>query len=212
MKRFIGLAAFGIAFAMVASAAYAQPVTGTTYLSNIDPNGPAQFLNAWSSPAYTINSTALGLEIAGPGGSGSFGQMYYPLPANQVTPVNTADTQVTFNYLWNSGDAVAGVQAVLALDDANGGVNYYFTGYNVPTPGLNSYTFALQQPNQGNVTAGYPINGMSIQLDPANVNGNYDITFSSVTLSAVPEPASLGVTVLGAGLLGLRRRSSARAK
>jgi hypothetical protein len=99
------------------------------------------------------------------------------------------------------------VNVLFALDDSMGGTDYYGTGYNVPTPGLNSYTFALQAPNQAHVAAGAIINGLNYQIDPANVSGNYDITYSSITLSVVPEPTTLALAGLGiAGLLAFRRR------
>ena len=54
---------------------------------------------------------------------------------------------------------------------------------------------------------GIIINGMNFQIDPANVSGNYDITFNSLVLSPVPEPATLALVGLGAaGLLAFRRR------
>ncbi len=88
-----------------------------------------------------------------------------------------------------------------------GGVNYYGTGYNIPAPGLNTYVFPLQAANQANVAAGAIINGINFQMDPANVSGNYDITFNSLTLSQVPEPTSLALAGLGAAsLLAFRRR------
>jgi len=75
------------------------------------------------------------MEYNAPGGGGSFSTMYYPIPVSQQTPLNPLDTQVTFKFNWNSGNAVAGVNVLFALDDSLGGVNYYGTGYNIPTPG-----------------------------------------------------------------------------
>ena len=213
MRRSIVFAAIGIGLALAVSTANAQPVTGTTYLSNIDPNGSyIVYQNAWTSLAYTFTSTPTGLEINGPGGTGSFGDIYYPLPPNQVTPLNPADTQLTFAYTLNSGTPVGPIQEVVALDDANGGVDYYFSGYVTPQLGLNSFTVPLVQNNLGNIQAGYPINGLSIQLDPANMQGNYDLTFNSITLSTVPEPASFGLGAIGLCFLAARRNRKAAAK
>jgi len=51
------------------------------------------------------------------------------------------------------------------------------------------------------------MNGINFQIDPANVSGNYDITFNSLTLTPAPEPATLALAGLGAaGLLAFRRR------
>lgn len=188
------------------SSVQAQSITGTPYLSNINPSAPS-YSGFWATPLTTISSTPTGLEFNGPGGTGSFSTMYYAIPASQQTTLNPLDTQVTFTFLWNSGNAVAGVNVLFALDDSLGGVNYYGTGYNVPTPGLNSYTFPLQAANQANIAAGAIINGMNFQIDPANVSGNYDITYSSITLSQVPEPTTLALAGLGAlGLVACRRR------
>jgi hypothetical protein len=202
----------GIAFVVagglsVVSSAQAQAVTGTPYMSNINPSAPS-YTGYWSTPLTTITSTPTGLEFNAPGGSGSFSTMYYAIPVGQQTTLNSADTQVTFDFTWNSGDAVAGVNVLFALDDSMGGTDYYGTGYNIPTPGLNSYTFNLQSPNLANVGAGALINGINFQIDPANVSGNYDITYNSIVLStAVPEPATLALVGLGAaGFLAFRRR------
>jgi PEP-CTERM motif len=191
---------------VIADSAQAQSVTGTPFMSNINPAAPS-YTGYWSTPLTTITSTPTGLEFNAPGGSGSFSTMYYAIPSAQQTPLNPLDTQVTSNFNWNSGNAVAGVNVLFALDDSMGGVNYYGTGYNVPSPGLNSYTFALQAANQAHVTAGAVINGLNFQIDPANVSGNYDITYSRLTLSQVPEPTTLALAGLGtAGLLAFRRR------
>jgi hypothetical protein len=190
----------------IANSAQAQGVTGTPYLSNINP-ADASYSGYWATPLATITSTPTGMEYNAPGGGGSFSTMYYPIPVSQQTPLNPLDTQVTFKFNWNSGNAVAGVNVLFALDDSMGGVNYYGTGYNIPTPGVNSYTFPLQAANQANVAAGAIINGINFQIDPANVSGSYDITYSSITLSQVPEPTTLALVGLGAGgLLALRRR------
>ena len=204
-KWFAAVLAVASGLVMVNSA-QAQAITGTPYLSNIPAVGPS-YGGLWATPLATITSTATGLEFNAPGGTGSFSQMYYPIPLGDQTPLNLLDTKVTFDFTWNSGNAVGGVNVLFALGDSLGGVDYYGTGYVVPTPGLNSYTFTLQSPNLANVGAGAIINGMNFQIDPANVSGNYDITFNSLVLSPVPEPATLALVGLGAaGLLAFRRR------
>ena len=191
----------------LASSTQAQFVTGQPTLNNISPGGTFPS-GLWTVPNMT--DTATGLQITAPGGPGSFSTLYYPLPAPQVTPLNPADNAVVFTWTWNSGNAVAGINVLFALDDNNGGVNYYdaiVPAYSLtPTPGTTySVTLPLQSPNQGNVAAGFPIGGLNFQIDPANVSGNYTITLDSIEL--IPEPATVtlvGVALLG--LLGLRRR------
>jgi hypothetical protein len=190
---------------VVAASAQAQSVTGTPFLSNINP-GSAFYSGYWNTTNTTITSTPTGLEFNAPGGGGSFSTMYYPIPVGQQTALNPADTQVTFNFLWNSGNAVAGVNVLFALDDSMGGTDYYGTGYLIPTSGLNSFTFALQSPNQANIAAGAIINGLNFQIDPANVSGRYDITYSSITLSPVPEPGTFALAGLGTACLLIFRR------
>jgi hypothetical protein len=194
----------------LAGAARAQYVTGQPTLNNINPATPS-YTNDWS--AAGSSDTTLGFQITAAGGSGSFSTLYYALPAGQVTPVNTSDTMVTFKWTWNAGDAVSGVNVLFALDDNNGGTDYYDadSGYSItPVPGTTyTYTTTLTSPNQANVAAGFPIGGLNFQIDPANVNGNYTITYDSIQLTAVPEPSLVMLGAGGLGLLAMRRRRAA---
>lgn len=195
---------------ILAGSAQAQFVTGQPTLNNISPAGTFPS-GLWATS--NMVDTASGLQITAPGGPGSFSTLYYPLPAPQVTTLNPADNAVVFTWTWNSGNAVGGINVLFALDDNNGGVNYYdaiVPAYSlIPTPGTTySITLPLQSPNQGNVAAGFPIGGLNFQIDPANVSGDYTITMNSIEL--IPEPTT--VTLVGLGLLGgvmtLRRRKS----
>jgi hypothetical protein len=205
IKWFAGAVAAGALF--TTGSAQAQGVTGTQFLSNMDPNN-VSFFNQWADPSTVTTSTALGLEINALGGPGTFSSSYYALPVGQIQPNNALATQVTFTFNWNSGNAVAGVNVIFSLDDSNGGAaDYYGTGYVVPTLGLNSYTFGLQAGNLADYQAGDVVAGINFQIDPANVSGNYDITYSSITLGPTPEPATFALLGMGAaGLLIFRRK------
>jgi hypothetical protein len=206
-KQLAAMLAIVVGLAL-ASSTQAQFVTGQPTLNNISPGGTFPS-GAWTTA--NMADTASGLQITAPGGPGTFSTLYYPLPAGQVTPLNAGqDNQVVFTWTWNSGNAVGGINVLFALDDNNGGVNYYdaiVPAYSLtPVPGTTySVTLNLQQPNQANIAAGFPIGGLNFQIDPANVSGNYTMTLDSIAL--IPEPAT--VTLVGLGLLGvmaLRRR------
>ena len=200
-------AAVASGLAMAASA-QAQGITGPQYLSNIDPSTINSISGAWNAGTFT--ETPTGLEVSGaPGGSGTYSQLYYALPAVQIQPNDPLATEAVFTYTWNSGTTAGGVGVRFALDDSSGGVDYYNTGYIVPQLGVNTFTFPLQTPNQANIAAGATINGLNLTIDPGNVVGTYDITFNSITLEPqpVPEPTTLALAGLGAaGLLAIRRR------
>jgi hypothetical protein len=219
MKRAILFAAMGIGLAMVASTAHAQAITGVPYLNNIDINA-AGYSGDWNNVATTnvldvTTGTDQGLEFQvnnGPNGSGgenpnSFSTFYSYIPTS-VTP-NVPVTGAVITFTWNSGNAVAGINVVYALDDSAGGTDYYFptNGYDLtPQAGQTySYYVPLVAPNLVDLnTPGNVVNGFNLQLDPANVYGPYDITFNSITL--VPEPASFGLIGVATCLLAARRR------
>ena len=191
---------------LVSSSAQAQGVTGTQYLSNLDP-AAVQFFGVWTTPPATVTSTPFGLEINTIGGPGTFSTSYYGLPTDQIQPNNPLVNQVTFSYLWNAGTTAGGVNVIFSLDDSTGTADYYGTGYVVPQPGLNTFTFPLQAGNLADIQAGAVINGLNFQIDPANVSSpTYDITYSSITLSAVPEPTTFALAGLGAACLAVFRR------
>ncbi len=190
--------------AMNISRVSAQGITGGQYLNIVPAN--ASYTGDWN--ASESSSTSTGFEINAPGGSGSFSTLYYAIPANNVTANNPADTQVVFNFTFNSGTFAGPVNVLFALDDSLGGVDYYGTGYTINGDGSYSKTFALQSANQANVANGAVINGLNLQLDPANVSGNYDITFNSITLqtAAVPEPSTFAFAAFGSAAIWLLRR------
>ena len=204
-KQFV--AAFAVAGTLaVAGSAMAQGVTGQPNLSNIDPAN-AQFFNLWQTPPATVTQTGTGLEINTIGGPGTFSDSYYALPSNQILANNALWSNVVFSYIWNSGNAVGGVNVLFSLDDtgAGGAADYYATGYVIPQPGLNSFSFALQSGNLADFQAGQTVGGINFQIDPGNVSGNYDITYSSIVLET-PEPTTFALAGLGAACLVIFRK------
>jgi PEP-CTERM motif len=192
---------------VMANSIQAQGITGGQYLA-INPT-TASFTGDWGTATISSNST--GLEISAPGGGGSFSTMYYGLPASQVQSNNPADTMVVFDFTITSTSTTyhGGVAVIFALDDSLGGSVYYSTGYTIDAPGAYSETDNLSGANLTDIANGAVINGMNLQMDPANITGDYNITFNSLTLETapVPEPAPLALTGLGAvGFWLLRRR------
>ena len=204
---------------LAVSTGHAQAITGVPFLNNININA-AGYSGDWNNVATTnvldvTTGTDQGLEFQvnnGPNGSGgenpnSFSTFYsyIPTPATPNGPVTGAVITLT----WNSGNAVAGINVVYALDDSAGGTDYYFptNGYDLTPQAGHTYSYyvPLQDPNLTNLnTPGNVVNGFNLQLDPANVYGPYDITFNSITL--VPEPASIGGIGVATCLLAARRR------
>jgi hypothetical protein len=194
---------------IIANTAQSQSITGTPNLSNID----TTFLPANSFGGFgpaTFTSTLTGLEISTP--APTYGGTFYAIPIAQQTPLNSADTEVTFDFTFNSpaGPYAGGVNVQFALDDSMGGSVIYSTGYNPYSAGsMNSVTLPLTGANLSNIAAGALINGVSFFIDPVNIGGAYDITENSLTLTPAPEPTTLALAGLGgaAGLLTFRRRN-----
>jgi hypothetical protein len=201
------MAAFAVVGGLaVASSAMAQGVTGPQYLSNMDPAN-VQFFNLWQTPPATVTQTGTGLEINSIGGAGTFSTSYYALPGNQIQLNNPLWSQVTFSYIWNSGVALGGVNVIFSLDDtgAGGAADYYGTGYVIPQAGVNTFSFFLQPGNLADFQAGQTVGGINFQIDPANVSGNYDITYSSIILQT-PEPSTFALAGVGTACLVIFRK------
>ena len=205
----------GLAFA---SSGQAQSVTGTPYLSNMDPGtlntAPNALYSAWaSSPPTIFTSLPTGLEVSSIG----YGSLYYVVPPGEVQTLNTWDTAVQLTFTVNgTASDYNWVGTPFILNDNAGAVTYggLYSGSGNPgnpsTVVWNGNTATWTVPLAANQLAavqagGDAIYGFNLEFDPAVAPGIYDVTFNSLTI--VPEPASLALVGLGmAGLLVCRRR------
>jgi len=196
---------------VIINSSQAQSITGTPFLSNIDTTYlPANTFGGWGPATFTDALT--GLEVSTP--SPAYGGTYYAIPVAQQTALDSSDTEVVFDFTFNSpaGPYTGGVNVQFALDDSLGGSVIYGTGYgNAYVAGvMNSVTLPLSGANLSNVAAGALINGVSFFIDPGNIGSAYDITENSLTLIPAPEPGTLALAGLGAiGLVMARRRFKA---
>lgn len=206
---------------VIANSGQAQSVTGTPYLSNMNPstlNTPPSALYANWASAATFTSLPTGLEV----NSGGYGSLYYVIPAGDVQTLNPMDTIATLTFTVN-GDVskFRWVGTPFILND-NSGAQLY-GGYSGPgNPGSDAGTVwngnvvtMTEHLSAGQLAAVQTgtdaIYSFNLQFDPADVGPPpiYDITFNSLVLSPeiVPEPASLALFGLGAAcLLPFRRR------
>jgi hypothetical protein len=206
----------------IANSVRAQAVTGTPYLSNMNPStlntGPNALYGNWPSAIFTSLPTGLEVKAANVGGGGS---LYYVVPSASVQTLNPLDTEAVFTFTVNDNPAAyIWVGTRFVLNDNAGAAWYDNPGYSGYGNGGNpsdvvwngnvvKWTVPLSAAQLTAVQAGNDaIYAFNLVVDPAVLAaGSSDITFNSLVLQPVPEPASLGLVGLGvAGLLAFRRR------
>ena len=204
---------------LLAGSAQAQNVTGTPYLSNVDPTtlntAPNATYASWASA--TFNSLPTGLEVA----AATYGSLYYVVPGPNVQTLNPLDTEATLTFTVNS-PSVANIYWIgtpFILGDNTGAHTYggySASGNGGSDPGTTwngnvvTETEQLSPAQLAAVQTGTDaIYSFNLEVDPASFNGPpiYDITFNSLTLSptATPEPTSLALAALGAAGLVISR-------
>ncbi len=212
---------------VIANLAQAQYVTGTQYLSNIDPStlstGPNAVYPNWNDANTTITSLATGLEVANVGNAEG-GALYYALSPSQVQTLNVNDAFATLTLTVNGGNQADYVWngLTLILNDSEGNSQTFNTYSGDGNPGnpagviwsgntltenlsLNSTMLTAIQGGSDSITS------ITLGFYPATLStpgGTYDITYNSIDLSstAVPEPAPLALAGLGASCLWFLRR------
>ena len=205
---------------LIANSAPAQSITGTQYLSV----NPTAIYPSWNDANTTITSISTGLEVANIGDAEG-GALYYALAPSQIQTLNENDAIATLTVTINGGNQSGYVWGgmTLILDDSAGNSQSFNVYSGDGNPGNPSYVtwsgntltenLSLDSTLLADIQAGGDsINGITLGYYPATLTtpgGTYDITYNSIDLSpaAVPEPAPLALTGLGAfGFWLLRRR------
>ena len=213
----LGAVAGGLA---AVSSAQAQPVTGSTLLNNIAPGAVTAYYASWASmPPTVATQTPTGLEISSIG----YGSLYYAIPVSQQQVISSSVTEAQLVLTVNNPVSPPSTTYWLGIpfgisdnvaSDFYGGYagEFGFSAAGTATWVGNTVTetVPITDPLQLAAIAGGSdvINGINLELDPAVVPGGfYDVTYNSLTLISVPEPATLALIGMGAaGLLAFRRR------
>jgi hypothetical protein len=206
--------------------AQAQYVTGTPYLSNMDPatftTSPNAVYPNWNTATFTDGTNGLRVQMSS---SSGFGSMYYVIPSNDVQyPLNPLDTLATLTLTFNStsgGTSPNWIGVYFGLND-NAGFTGNLGGYGgAGNPGNpsnwlwngNTLTINATLPAaqltavQAGTDAIYSFN-LGIDASPLPSPGAYDVTFNSLVISPIPEPTAAALFGFGAAaFLVFRRRS-----